>query len=206
MLIFSSLDTSKQFIEITDYADCKTLMADSYAFIRIDNYQKLESYFLLGAELKKQEIAYMVLLDKEAKFMINEFDSTTLSHTSRQYPNSQSYQNLATSKDSHLPLNLIIVMFAHLGASFCLIDNRNFSLLPFAQSLVNHYLLDIKILALVDSYQELQNLHLWRPSISDSYQDLQHAIIGIDGIVEKNLLTYKALTPNAPTPITKICN
>lgn len=190
MLIFSNLGICKYFVEITHYEDSKSIMADSYAFICIDNCEKLESYFLLGLELKKQEIEYAVLLGKEANFAINEFNSTSKypHYTHKNYP---SAQNLPTNQMSYLPLNLIILLFSQLGASFCLIDKRNFSLLPFAQSLVNHYLLDIKILALVESYKDIQNCGFWRPIVSDFCQDLQHMVIGIDGIVEKNLLKYK---------------
>ena len=96
-----------------------------------------------------------------------------------------------------LPLNMIILLFAQLGASFCLLDGRNHSLLPLAQLLANHYLLDLKILAVVKSCLAIQDLSFWRLYTGEKAiyatesSQIQKEEVAIDGVVEEGLITFK---------------
>lgn len=187
MLIFSEIDNNKKFIEIDDIKECDKIMADSFVLIRIKSNDKnhLESRFKLGRELKQNEIDYAIYIDEVAKITINSainfFDATNY------YGDKINYYD-----KEKLPLNLILLMFAQCGASFCIIDERNKNILPFAQNIVNHYLLDMKILSLVESYMQIQDISYWLVECRGiSVEPLSIVEIGIDGVVEKNLLILK---------------
>ncbi len=213
MLIFSGFDNDRKFIEIKNIEECKYIESDCYAYINIDSTatQDLESYFKLGALLQKHEVPYAVVLSDYASCHINNFyytEENTLAILKEQIKNDNVMQKQTPIYQSHeqlsqivtadcvktitkrhniplLPLKTILFMFAKHGASFFILDEKNYTLLPLAQNLANYYLLDIKILALVDSYTQLEHIAYWT---LDSNFSKNNQCIGIDGVVEKNLL------------------
>ncbi|GAB0173339.1 hypothetical protein NHP164001_13580 [Helicobacter trogontum] len=187
MIIFSSFDNDAKFIEVNCLSDCDYLEANCYALICVDNGAKysLESYFTLAKELHKHNIPYAVLLDEYAKLRYNHYG-----YPPKLILGSSAHQ----SQDKHcptsspLPLNTLLFMFAKHGANFFILDKRNYEFLPMTQTLINHYLLDIKLLGLVDSYIELEDITSWIPQLEGNNYG---QYIGIDGIVEKTLLVFK---------------
>lgn len=204
MIIFSSFDNDKKFMQVKRLSDCDTLEADSYAFICIKHADKemLESYFTLGKELHKHNIPYAVLLDSPAVLQYcghtktEDGSSKWEKHIYRYrgdiaYTDDREYKSEDIS--SLLPLRTLLFMFAKHGASFFILDRQNYDFLPAAQTWIDHYLLDIKLLGLVDSYMEIENIASWSTYHDFMYNFLKNSnkYIGIDGVVERSLLVFK---------------
>ena len=203
MIIFSSFDNDKKFMQVKRLSDCDTLEADSYAFICIKHADKemLESYFTLGKELYKHNIPYAVLLDSPAVLQYcghtkTEDGSSKWEKHIYRYRGDIAYTDDGEYKSedisSLLPLRTLLFMFAKHGASFFILDKQNYDFLP-AATWIDHYLLDIKLLGLVDSYMEIENIASWSTYHDFMYNFLKNSnkYIGIDGVVERSLLVFK---------------
>lgn len=174
MLILSSFDNDKQFIEILNTSECENVESDCYAYISIDSVlpSNLEKYFKIAKSLHKNEVKYAVLLNDRASYHVNYFESAT----KKEY---------LASFDEEVSLQFILSMFAKYGASFFIFDESDYDLLPLAQSYANYHLLDMKILGLVDSYKQAGSICTW--SGGNRSKDMNKSI-HIDGVVEKSLL------------------
>ena len=204
MIIFSSFDNDKKFIQVENLSDCDTLEADNYAFICIKHAGKkaLESYFTLGKKLHKHNIPYAVLLDSPAVFQYCGHTRTE-DGSSKWEKHIYRYRGDITDTDDEeyksddisnlLPLRTLLFMFAKHGASFFILDKQNYDFLPVAQTWIDHYLLDVKLLGLVDSYMEIESIASWSTYHDFMYNFLKNSnkYIGIDGVVERNLLVFK---------------
>ncbi|MWV62552.1 hypothetical protein DCO58_03585 [Helicobacter saguini] len=163
MVIFSSFTTEQKFKEISDFNECNSVSSDVFIFFRLSDTQSLESYFLLAKKLRDNEIKFAVLLDSN---------------------NLGRFNLLKTS----------LLMFADLGASYFMIERddgdfikgRHDDMLATLQNIANFYLLDMKILAVVSSYQAIEELSFMRMP-NDSMDD-SDTHIGIDGIIERKVL------------------
>lgn len=166
MLIFSSFNTTQKFKEISDFSECDSISSDIIVFFRLSNTQSLESYFLLAKKLSENDVKYAVLLP-----------SSEISGC--QY------------------IKSAMLMFADFKALFFIIERsdgnfikgRHDDLLASLQNIVNFYLLDMKLLALVPSFyaiEELSNMRLPNDSMDDS-----DSRIGLDGIIENEVLFGK---------------
>lgn len=163
MVIFSTFTTSQKFKEISDFSDCNSVSSDTFVFFRLSDTQSLESYFLLAAKLRDNEIKFCVLIDTK---ILGQF-------------------NL---------LKTALLMFADFGASYFMIERddgdfikgRHDDKLATLQNIANFYLLDMKILAVVSSYQAIEELSFMR--MPDDSIDDNSAHIGIDGIIERKIL------------------
>lgn len=188
MLIFSSFDNDKKFIEASSLHEASKVNANDYALVRVSDNNLKES-LELAKDLKREKVGFVVYVDGEASFVSREVNMFLhIYRGTGVYP----------VQDKHgLPLNVIVLLFAQLGASFCLLDERNHSLLPLAQLLANHYLLDLKILAVVESYLEIQDLSFWclytceKVIHTTKLSQIQKEEVAIDGVVEKELIVFK---------------
>ena len=181
MLIFSSFDNDKKFIEVSSLDEVSKVSANDYALIRVSD-KNLKESLELAKDLKREKVGFVVYVDGEASFVLKEVHMFYDIHGGMpaEYP---------VHGQHGLPLNVIVLLFAQLGASFCLLDGRNHSLLPLAQLLANHYLLDLKILAMVESYSEIQDLSFWRLI----YETTSIQEVAVDGVVEKELIVFKPI-------------
>ena len=196
MLIFSSFDNDKRFVEVSSLHEASKVSANDYALVRVSG-ENLKESLELAKDLKREKVGFVVYVDDEASFALKEV------HMYMNIPSrSPKTPSLAIYPDPHergLHLNMIILLFAQLGASFCLLDERNHSLLPLAQLLANHYLLDLKILAVVKSCLEIQYLSFWRLytggksiyTYTTESSQIQKEELTIDGVVEEGLITFK---------------
>lgn len=165
MIILSTLTTNLKFKEIDSFEDCSKIDSNIFIFFRIKNTQNIESYFLLAKKLQEHDIAYAVLLD--SNFL-----------------------------DRRAPMKTLMLMFSNFGAKYFMIERNdgdfvkghNDDLLTILQTIANFYLLDMKILAVVTSYNAIEELSYIRMPSESMDEDER---IGIDGIIEKSLLYTK---------------
>lgn len=194
MLIFSSFDNDKKFIEVSSLHEASKVSANNYALVRVSG-ENLKESLELAKDLKREKVGFVVYVDDEASFALKEVHMY-MNIPSRS-PKTPSHVVYPGPHERGLPLNMIILLFAQLGASFCLLDGRNHSLLPLAQLLANHYLLDLKILAVVKSCLEIQDLSFWRLYTGEKAiyttesSQIQKEEVAIDGVVEEGLITFK---------------
>ena len=189
MLIFSSFDNDKKFIEVSSLDEASEVSANDYALVRVSD-KNLKESLELAKGLKREKVGFVVYVDGEASFVLKEVHMFYDIHggVPAEYP---------VHGQHGLPLNVIVLLFAQLGASFCLLDERNHSLLPLAQLLANHYLLDLKILAVVESYLEIQDLSFWclytceKAIYTTKLSQIQKEEVAIDGVVEEGLINFK---------------
>ncbi len=166
MLIFSKINNYKKFIEIDSIEECDKVMADCIALIRIKSeiIYRNSNYFGYNEDDCKEYLESCFKLGEELK--CNEVDYAVF-----------------VDFDADL-LHTILLMFAQCGASFFIMDKTN-RYLHEAQAVANQYLLDTKILALVESYMDIRATRNWCDL------DVLNGAIVIDGIVEKDLLFLK---------------
>lgn len=165
MIILSSFTTNQVFKEISDFSDCEKIESSAFIFFRISDTQSLESYFILARKLKENDIAYAVLLDSNA--------------LKRQGPT-----------------KTMLLMFASFNAQYFMVERddgdfikgKHDDLLATLQSIANFYLLDMKVLAVVESYHAIEEISYMRLANQSLDED---ARIGIDGIIERRVLYGK---------------
>ena len=174
MLILSSFDNDKKFIEIIDINECRNIESDCYAYISIDSVLQsdLEKYFQIGKFLNQNEMQYAIFLNNKVEYHLNKINSET---------SQIKLNNLDIKKAS---LQLILSMFAKYNASFCIFNEANYDLLPFSQSYANYHLFDMKILGLVSSYVEASYISSWCNCNGSELDKFIH----IDGVIEEGLL------------------
>lgn len=187
MLIFSHLTSQQKFQEIKQFKDCDTIESDTCAFFNIHDATMIESYFELAKQLQTHEVPYAVIIRglgycgaKESDFNISLspeswFDEPILR-------NNYWLEKMKLSATNLIPLNMALLMFANFHAKYFILDRNNYHSLFVIQNLANYYLLDTKILAIVESYQQIQQLS-WFGTNGNIPQ-----YVGLDGVIEHNML------------------
>lgn len=199
MLIFNSFDNDSKFIEIQSFGDLEHIESDCYVFIRIvsEKQEYLESCFKLGKKLHKNDIKYAVLLDDSIqinfikKIDINEIHNETLKDFN--YIKDCNNKSSKISEGHPLfPFSTLFFMFSKHGANFFILDKKNYKLFPMLQTIINYYLMDMKLLLLVDSYMDIEDIFSWMPHNSH-YKTKKdyHRYIGVDGVIERSLIIKK---------------
>lgn len=178
MLIFSHFNKKMKFLEIKNIQECNHITTDICAFFRINDYGDIEHYFALAQALQHLEIHYGVVIEREGFITINNSSLENLALKNLQ----KDKANICKNPQS-IPLNLALVMFADLHAQYFMLDSNNYDKLSVLQGIANYYLLDTKILAIVNSYIEAQYLSYFAQTNTDNT-----SYIGIDGIIERGLL------------------
>lgn len=186
MLILSSFDNDKKFIEIIDINECKNIESDCYVYISIDStlQRDLEKYFKIGKFLYQNEVQYAVLLNDLTGYRIN-------SKMKKQYfeEDDEYYEGMdLVSNEEEISLQFLLSMFAKHGASFFIFGKEDYDLLPLAQSYANYHLFDMKILALVRSYMESGFISSWKRYVGSLNAEFIDKFIHIDGTIEDGLL------------------
>lgn len=193
MLIFNSFDSDDKFIEIESFEDLEHVESNCYVFIRITSGTKqyLETCFSLGKKLYKNNIRYAVLLDDSIQIDFMSF---------MRKDNINEINNEKYNIKPLFPFYTIFFMFAKHGASFFMLDKKNYKIFHIIQTMINYYLMDMKLLLIVDSYMDIEHIfllpandnHKSKNNISKhTYNDVEksyHKYIGVDGIIDRSLI------------------
>lgn len=218
MLILSSFDNDKKFIEIIDVNECQNIESDCYVYISIDSTSQsdLEKYFQIGKFLNQNEVQYAVLLNDITSYYISrriykykkmredtakrlkyeEYDSSFIGGCKLRHK--WDYDRLdkdslyekedLVSFNEEVSLQFILSMFARYGASFFIFDENNYDLLPLAQSYANYHLFDMKILGLVSSYMQSGFISSW-----DNTHSVDNGYVRFDKVIHIDGVIEKSL-------------